>query len=154
MTQYPKVDPDKDEKEDNTLPIYNSSLYSDDYFSTQALDKMYEKMQVAMVPKQSITYNTVPSTINTSINNIKNINWKILTEYPSLHLNPSVGKYDVKIEVHMDNGSQESVTREELIKYISERKLIQENEAVRTMYERYQVAVKLVRSDDNGDTGV
>lgn len=60
---------------------------------------------------------------------------------------------EVGLDVALDDGSTETVTREELIKYISDRKLVRENEVVRTMYDRYQVAVKLVRSDDNGDTG-
>jgi len=67
---------------------------------------------------------------------------------------PMVSKYEKKVEVTLDDGSVESISREELIKYIGERKIIQENEVVRKVYERYQVAVKLVRSDDNGDTGV
>lgn len=67
---------------------------------------------------------------------------------------PMVGKHEKKVEVTLDDGSVESISREELIKYIGERKIIQENEVVRKVYERYQVAVKLVRSDDNGDTGV
>ena len=67
---------------------------------------------------------------------------------------PMVTKTHGKVEVLDANGNSESITYDELIKYIGERKLIQENEAVRKVYERYQVAVKLVRSDDNGDTGV
>lgn len=67
---------------------------------------------------------------------------------------PQVGKYESQVEVVMDNGSLETISRAELIKYIGERKIIQENEVVRKVYERYQVAVKLVGSDDNGDTGV
>ena len=57
-------------------------------------------------------------------------------------------------EITTDDGSLEVLSRADLLKYISERKLVQTNEAVRKMYERYQVAVKLVRSDDDGDTGV
>lgn len=65
-----------------------------------------------------------------------------------------VTKTHGKVEVIDSDGKSESITYDELIKYIGERKLIQENKAVRKVYERYQVAVKLVRSDDNGDTGV
>lgn len=43
-----------------------------------------------------------------------------------------------------------TVTPAELIKYIGERELIQQNEPVRTLWERYQVAVRLVGSESNG----
>jgi hypothetical protein len=67
---------------------------------------------------------------------------------------PRVSKSEKKVEVEMEDGSVESISRENLIKYISEQRIVRENEVVRKVYERYQVAVKLVRSDDNGDTGV
>lgn len=84
-----------------------------------------------------------------------NYTWKInLNDYHTYHISPQVTKSDSKVEVTMDDGSVEHVTREELVKYIGERKLVQENEVVRKMYDRFQVAAKLARSDDNGDTGV
>lgn len=61
---------------------------------------------------------------------------------------------DNQLNIYNDEGKVESISREELIKYIEERKVIRENEVVRKVYERYQVAVKLVRSDDDGDAGV
>jgi len=73
---------------------------------------------------------------------------------PKYHVSPRVTTLDSSVEVNMEDGSLEHITREELLKYISERKAIQENELVRTMYERYQVALKLSRSDDDGDAGV
>lgn len=54
------------------------------------------------------------------------------------------------IQVHLDDGSISQVSREELVKYIEERKLRQENELVRTQWDRYQVAVKIVGSTDHG----
>lgn len=154
MTLYPKSNLDETEKEDNTLPIYQSPLYSDAYYTSQNLEEMYNKWVGAQAPKESVTLQTYPqltNVVNTSIPNIpiSSITWK-----NNYNITSSLNSYDTTIQVKLDDGSLESVTREELIKYISERKLIQENEAVRSMYERYQVAVKLVRSDDNGDTGV
>ena len=89
-----------------------------------------------------MTYHTYPST-------------KSWGEYDTYFKSaPMVSRYDKKVEVQMEDGSIESISREELIKYISEQRVVRENEMVRKVYERYQVAVKLVRSDDNGDTGV
>lgn len=56
--------------------------------------------------------------------------------------------------IQKDDGNYESISHEDLIKYIGERNLIQENELVREMYDRYQVTIKLVRSDENDHTGV
>jgi hypothetical protein len=72
--------------------------------------------------------------------------------YDKYHI-PRIKKSEKTIEVTMDDGSIESISREDLIKYISEQRIVRENAVVRKVYERYQVAVKLVRSDDNGDTG-
>lgn len=66
---------------------------------------------------------------------------------------PLITSEDKEISVIISEGVTESISREDLIKYMDERKLVQENEVVRKMYERYQVAVKLARSDNNGDTG-
>jgi hypothetical protein len=103
---------------------------------------------------------TVQTTSSPTINNINNYptyyNHTISTSYPfnGGHNMPQVGTYDSKVEVILEDGKRETITREELVKYIGERKQIQENELVRTLYDRYQVAAKLARSDDNGDTGV
>lgn len=43
-----------------------------------------------------------------------------------------------------------TVTPAELIKYIRERELIEQNQTVRTLWERYQVAARLVGSESNG----
>lgn len=81
--------------------------------------------------------------------------WRVnFNDYATYHVSPLVTKSDSKVEVTMDDGSVEHITREELVKYIGERKLVQENEVVRKMYDRFQVAAKLARSDDDGDTGV
>jgi hypothetical protein len=75
-------------------------------------------------------------------------------DYDTFQYAPRLDRYEKKVDVVMDDGSIESISREDLIKYISEQRIVRENEVVRKVYERYQVAVKLVRSDDNGDTGV
>jgi hypothetical protein len=49
-----------------------------------------------------------------------------------------------------ENDPVGTVTPAELVKYIRERELIEENQTVRTLWERYQVAVRLVGSEDNG----
>jgi hypothetical protein len=48
------------------------------------------------------------------------------------------------------NGSRYTVSGNELVKYIGERELVANNETVRSLWNRYQVAVKLVGSKDHG----
>lgn len=48
------------------------------------------------------------------------------------------------------DGLEHSVSWDELVKYIRERELIANDETVRSLWERYQVAVKLVGSKDHG----
>lgn len=79
---------------------------------------------------------------------------KVTDSYSNIRACPQVTRYDSEIIVTTDEGEHEHITRDEMLKYISERKLIQENELVRKVYERFQVALKLARSDDNGDTGI
>lgn len=67
----------------------------------------------------------------------------------SVYVEPHI--HDIKVE--SGNLSYETVTREELVKYISDRKLREENEVVRKLWDRYQVAAKLVGSNDDGDHG-
>lgn len=57
------------------------------------------------------------------------------------------------LEVEISPGFYKTISREELVKYISERSLIEENQVVRKMYERYQVALKLARSEDDDQRG-
>ena len=51
-------------------------------------------------------------------------------------------------------GKTHTIEITSLLKYIDEQELVKSNELVRQSYERYQVAIKLVRSDDNGDTEI
>lgn len=46
-------------------------------------------------------------------------------------------------------GKVDSISHEELIKYIGERDLRESNELVRTLWDRYQTAVKLIWSEDD-----
>ena len=122
---------------------------------------MYSRIE----PTQIVTTNSVVKTQNLGKTTVDSITKNIQTLYnqyshnitwntDSYHYAPRLEKFESKLEVAMDDGKVETVTREELIKYICERKIVQENEVVRKVYERYQVAIKLVRSDDNGDSGV
>lgn len=71
------------------------------------------------------------------------------TRIPDINIGNQVSD-DTVIKIQMPDGSTESLTKSDLVKYLSERKLVQENELVRKVYDRYQVAVKLARSDDDG----
>lgn len=66
---------------------------------------------------------------------------------------PYVAKHDVTVSFQIDDGTFIDFPRAELIKYICDQPLREENEVVRKLWERYEVAVKLVRSKDNGDHG-
>lgn len=57
------------------------------------------------------------------------------------------------IKVVLDDGSYEVISRCELVKYICDRSLREQNEVIRTLWDRYTVAVKLVRSNDDGSNG-
>ncbi len=95
-------------------------------------------------------YNSIPVTWDPGT-----YNWSTTIQgYWPMHHNFVVTKTTKAIDVCLENDTQETITREELVKYLSERKLVRENELVSKMYDRYQVAVKLARSDDDGDTGV
>lgn len=153
---------------------YDSLMYD---YQKMVQDKIFDQMIYTSTPSpMSITpqnystqvdpSKTVPSYNSIDFNQIKQLmsfypkprsigksythDW----EYETFKSAPRIDKYEKKVDVVMDDGSVESISREDLIKYISEQRIIQENEVVRKVYERYQVAVKLVRSDDNGDTGV
>ena len=113
--------------------------------TTRPTTRMYQPQSMGKTTAMSAKayQDMLDQYVNTSV-------WKNET----YHYAPELKKSDSKLDVVMDDGKVETVTREELIKYIGERKIVQENEVVRKVYERYQVAVKLVRSDDNGDSGV
>ena len=66
-------------------------------------------------------------------------------------LSPPVTKSAGEVEVEMEDGSIQTVSWSELVKYIRERQLRSENDVVRSMWDRYQVAAKLVRSTDDGN---
>lgn len=154
---------------------YDSLMYD---YQKMIQDKLFDKMiytsnpcsELSISPQkystQVDTSKTIPSYDSIDINQIKQLmnlypkprsqgkSYSHSWEYDTFKYAPRVDKYEKKVEVVMDDGSVESVSREDLIKYISEQRIVRENEVVRKVYERYQVAVKLVRSDDNGDTGV
>lgn len=157
MTKIPEVDKG-DPLEVSYKSAYKDLLYD---YQKQAMEDMF----VEPTFNKAITTNRAPpvnTTIVTSTDLIKQMKG-LYNSYPSTKFNwqedyfksaPVVDKSEKKVEVVMDDGRYESISREELIKYISERHIVRNNEVVRKVYERYQVAVKLVRSDDNGDTGV
>lgn len=106
-----------------------------------------------LTPMPAITYNDT-QVYSTKLSSARH--WTIPADnvYATRVVTPSLSKYDTTLLVTLEDGSIRSISREELVKYIGERDLIENNEIVRTMYDRFQVAVKLARSDDNGDAGV
>ena len=76
-------------------------------------------------------------------------------------LNGSYGTYRTDTIVRLDKtvtdeqafrlpwGKVVSIPHDELIKYIGERDLRQNNEIARSLWDRYQAAVKLIWSDDD-----
>lgn len=66
---------------------------------------------------------------------------------------PVIAMSDVNVKFQMDDGSYIEFPRADLVKYICDQPLREENEVVRTLWDRYQVAVKLVRSNDDGNHG-
>jgi hypothetical protein len=128
--------------------LYNlpSAPLQHDYYSTNIDTIPMPSWGSQTLTSYPATYNTIP---------IHNYTTKIsYGEYAKqVYKMPTMSKAHSDLDVMID-GEIESVSYAELSKYISERKLVRENEVVRKVYDRYQVAVKLIRSDDNGDTGV
>ena len=62
---------------------------------------------------------------------------------------PKVTDITTHVIVYSHNSGPDIVTRDELLKYIRERRLIQCNKVVRSLWDRYQVAVKLTGSQDH-----
>ena len=147
-------DPEDENNKYSIKADYLKDLYDDmlKKYSTDVGTYSWPGNQIyvqAPVTPQPVTYHPPTHTIP------KPYTWTInLNDYQTYNISPRVQKSDSKVEITMDDGSVEHVTREELVKYIGERKLVQENEVVRKMYDRFQVAAKLARSDDDGDTGV
>ena len=76
--------------------------------------------------------------------------------YPPRHRPMSIYGDTPSIEVmSLENPASKvgTITREELVKYLEERRIREENELVRSLWERYQVALKLVRNSDDDDQG-
>jgi len=116
--------------------------------------KVFESYRAKYLSTNVVTTST--PTLST-ISKTQPYTWSIKIDdfYPRVYqTKPMVNRSDYEVEIVMPDDSIECITREELVKYIGERKLIQENEVVRTMYDRFQVAAKLAGSDDDGDTGV
>lgn len=136
--------------------------YEDLMKDLSVFEDVYKKYEIDQTSGILHDYYAVPSykqaTITTTPSWQQNpFSWHTTISTDSLktyQTSPRVSKTDCKVEVTTDEGSIEHVTREELLKYIDERKIIKENELVRKLYERFQVALKLARSDDNGDQGV
>lgn len=162
MTKIPYIKPESEDLDSDTFKLFDYQKKAmDDLYKNYIGSDMYSRIE----PTQIVTTNHIAKPQNLGKTTVDSINKNIQMLYnqyvhnttwdtSSYHYAPRLEKSESKLEVAMDNGKVETVTREELIKYICERKIVQENEVVRKVYERYQVAVKLVRSDDNGDSGV
>lgn len=140
--------------------LYDDLLY--DYQKKMTKEYLGAKSSNSAVSTAN-TLASAPSTYSVDLTRLKTmINgyyngykyYDTWNDYEKPNAPPRVDKTEKTVDVVMDDGSVESILREDLIKYISEQQVVRENEVVRKVYERYQVAVKLVRSDDNGDTGV
>jgi hypothetical protein len=141
-----------DLKEDK-IPLYDYQKDFQDALFNKVLDSKNPCQEITMPIHQTIH---PPTMSYTSMVKLMNQYGGKKPYLDDVHVGRSTAhlyENDDRLDVHLGNGVTEWVSREELIKYISERKVIQENEVVRKVYERYQVAVKLVRSDDNDDTG-
>jgi DNA-binding cell septation regulator SpoVG len=101
----------------------------------------------------SMTNHTYPYTMYNNISSTSPI-YGDYTLYSNMYEHVKVNRSNRGVMISMPDGSQEQVSYEDLVKYISEQQLVKSNAVVRGMYDRYQVAVKLVRSDDDGDTRV
>jgi len=153
-----------DETPETNPLIYNSTQIQktvkdtyDDLMKKYAEDLAYKETPgyFTALDTSFETYPIYNSVINTSVTQPHTWNTTIYSDtFARYQISPQVGKQDCKVEVRMDDNSVEHITREELVKYISERKAIRENPLVRKLYERLQVALKLSRSDDNGETGI
>ena len=161
MTKAPFNNPNHKDEIDLTIQDLLPSTSQDIYQSVS--DSLYRKMcdSVGVPSPYTVTVNQTPSWSTQIINKSTTVNapytWNVTYDdfYPKAYLAvPQVSCQDTKVDIVMEDDSVEHITREELVKYIGERKLVQENEVVRKMYDRFQVAVKLARSDDDGDTGV
>lgn len=135
------------------VDIYKELMqkYQDDLYYNMGPPDNYTVPQSITFPaihNHTIPINTYLPTTNVWTTTITTDN---LARY---QISPMLHKNDPKVEVRMDDESIESVTRAELVKYIRERKEIQENPLTRKLYERLQVALKLSRSDDNGEAGI
>ena len=128
-----------------------------DIWNDEPIDHLYDYQKKIMTDIQDIrNYNTIVKSFTPPPSRFTYSDMQKLWEEEN-HFYKNLAKvkqYNKGVQVTMDDGTEEVISREDLIKYISERKLVQGNEVVRKVYERYQVAVKLVGSDDNGDTGV
>lgn len=83
-----------------------------------------------------VNHGTITSTMWASINYPKT---------PHVYLNTS---YD-EICFTLPEGKVATIPVDDLIKYIGERELRDSNEVVRTLWDRYQTAVKLIWSEDD-----
>lgn len=131
--------------EDNLGPKSISDQLFD--YQVDALKTLMDQQIIASFDKQILSSISIPPSSLKNYTITTDGTWVNRVPAPLVTLN------DKEVRVDTPDGITESISREDLIKYIDERRLVQENEVVRKMYERYQVAVKLARSDNNGDTG-
>ncbi len=101
--------------------------------------------------------NVIPSMITSNQMSANVRMWNHDTYYyPPRNVLVGVRPTAIGIELYEDEYSDSkagTISREELVKYLEERKLREENELVRSLWDRYQVAVKLVRSSEDDDHG-
>lgn len=158
----------------DTKPDIYSDLLHD--YQKQVQDKIFndaiygtnlcKEITIPHMGSNSVTHKATPVTATKASFPTSTMTYKDMQDLMNIYYNkgswgadryvynPNIKPSDKALDVIMEDGSTETISRADLIKYIGERKIIRENEVVRKVYERYQVAVKLVRSDDNGDTGV
>lgn len=136
-----------------TKPIknWNALEVSEDKLGLKSISDQLFDYQVDAV--RNLLDQQIMSKISVAPGSLKNYTIQTDGTWYNRVPTPLVTINDKEVRVDTPAGITESISREDLIKYIDERKLVQENEVVRKMYERYQVAVKLARSDNNGDTG-
>lgn len=64
---------------------------------------------------------------------------------------PKVTSFAETVTIEDDTGANiGTVSHAELVKYIRERTLVETNETVRSLWERYQVAIRLVGREEDG----
>lgn len=164
----PEKEIDAEVKEDTSLSV---STLMNMWKQINTDDSSYHTIQSPTNTPTTVDYTknvwTMPTNINinnhtSAVPNTSVLNggriysgktWHVYDDI-STHYTPKVSKYDDQVQVVTDEGDTEVISRDELIKYIRERELVKKNDLVRKMYERYQVAVKLVRSDDDGDSEI